>query len=143
MEFRSKYCNEGKVVKTPQYLAELMCEREARQKNVELPDRFWQKDKWNTIFRRHITQCNRLLKMFSEEAVVKAFQDERTQDFTSFGNPRYKTIIREHEKKLEAQRKQPLETTIIDESEGNEQRKPMGKKSVITILKELDGRQSD
>jgi len=145
MGYKSKYCHEGKEVSAAQYLAELMCERVARQKNVELPDRFWQADKWNTIFRRHITQCLRLLKLFSEESVVKAFHDDRTKDFISFGNPLFKSIIRQYEKEREAKLKQPLEKTVIETEGGSIQRKPFGKKSIITTLKEIeiDGKSPD
>jgi hypothetical protein len=135
--YKSKYCTEDKIVTAPQYLAELMCEKSARQKGVDLPDRFWNNPQWNRVFRRHIAQLHRLLQRFQVEAVVRAFHDQRTSGFLSFGNKRFLPIIAEHAKKLEQVKKRELQTTEVSEGTGPP-RKPVGQKSAITRLREID-----
>jgi hypothetical protein len=136
--YKSKYTLEDKTVTAAQYLAELMCERNARLDGKELPHKFWESREWNQIFRRHVTQCNRLLKKYREDAVIAAFFDDRTKSFISFGNPRYVRVIKEHEANLKALDNKPLE--VIKAQPISLPRKPIGNKSPLTKLKEFEAK---
>ena len=135
--YESKYCSKDTKVTASQYLAELMCERSARQKNIELPDHFWKTKKWNQLFRRHITQCNRLLQQYPIEALVRAFKDTRTQNFLSFGNKRFIPIIRHHAVILQSRDNRELEETVVS-YKVEKPRKPLGRKSTFTKLREQE-----
>jgi len=140
--FRSKYCSKDTFITGSQYLAELMCERSARQNGLELKDHFWKTQKWNQIFRRHIVQCNRLLKRFPIEAIIRAFHDPQTANFLSFGNKKYISIIKKHLRDLKKRDSGEI-TEIRTASKIEKPRQPLGKKSLLTKLKEIDGSEAD
>lgn len=141
-DYQSKYCTKDTKVSGAQYLAELMCEKSARQKGIELSDHFWRSKKWNGVYRRHITQLYRLLATYSIEAVLRAFKDPRTKNYLSFGNKAFLPIIQEHETALRAvDAREPEELNVATKVEPP--RQPHGKRSTLSILRELDGQKTD
>ena len=72
---KSKYKHEstGDHCTCAAYVAEIMCKRNAESKNEgSLPYKFWSKKPWNWTFKRQLFAANKLLKKYSEEALVKA-----------------------------------------------------------------------
>jgi hypothetical protein len=62
----------GGWIADAQYLAEVCCERKARQESRELPLRFWDESYWARFFHLQRTFASRLLKEFPVEAVLAA-----------------------------------------------------------------------
>lgn len=51
----------GRFVTAAQWLAELMCERRARQEGTGLPLQFWKTKPWDAVFRQQVAAAHRLL----------------------------------------------------------------------------------
>jgi hypothetical protein len=126
----------GKYITAAQYLAELMCQRIARQESKELPDRFWNLPKWQAIIRKHYTHLGRLTRRFPVEAIIRAFNDKRSQRMISFGNRGFIPIIIDHMAAIKREEANPpKETEAVDTT--LEPRKPAGK-TAISKLKEFE-----
>jgi hypothetical protein len=131
-KYQSKYCD--KQVTAAQYLAESMCEREARDKKIILPQKFWEDKKWAKAFRRHITQVNKLLKEFPDQAIISAFHSKKAEDVFSFANKKFFWIVREHAKRME---KWSDKVTEVPEQTDKHSRF-IGKKTQLETLKEVE-----
>jgi hypothetical protein len=60
------------------YIAEMMCLRNAENKNVgSLPYKFWSKKPWDWTFKRQLIAANKILKDCPEEVLVKAVVQHR------------------------------------------------------------------
>ena len=64
--YPSRY-GEKRMVTVAQYLAELMCERRAKQEKRNLPPQFWQNEIWKKIFLQQVVSANNLLKRLDPE----------------------------------------------------------------------------
>ena len=92
---KSKYKHEstGEYCTCSAYVAEIMCRKNAENKNVgSLPYKFWSKKPWDWTFKRQLFAANKILKdkSITEEALVKAFANEKLRGPT--GVKRLKAI---------------------------------------------------
>lgn len=60
-----------------QYLAESMCNRQARKLGIVLPDKFWGMDQWKSIFFLQLKAANALLRKYDAEAIIAAMRSPR------------------------------------------------------------------
>lgn len=58
--YPSRY-GQKRMVTVAQYLAELMCERRAKQEKRNLPPQFWKNEVWKKIFVQQVISANKLL----------------------------------------------------------------------------------
>lgn len=65
----------GGWVTGAQYIIELLCERQARKKNRDLPVRFWTLPAWQKEFASQTRATNRLIKKYSEKAIINAIKE--------------------------------------------------------------------
>ena len=76
---KSKYKHEstGDYCTCAAYVAEIMCKRNAENKNQgSLPYKFWNKKPWDWTFRKQLCAANNMIKRVSEEALVKAIHSD-------------------------------------------------------------------
>jgi hypothetical protein len=90
---KSKYCD--KDITAAQYIAELVCEKRARQLDVDLCNHFWQLPAWKNFFISQIRLANKLLSSHDTEIVLRAI---RESDVGTLRNPQVKTNIVKLEK---------------------------------------------
>ncbi len=69
-KFQSKYTD--KWVTAAQWVAEQMCERQARSEKRALSARFWEAAEWAATFRKNVTAASALIREFGEAAVFAA-----------------------------------------------------------------------
>ena len=75
------------------YLTELICERKAFQEYTKLPNQFWQLKKWQNYYRFQITVLNKLLKRYTEDAILYTFQDPICKNVYSFNSPLFLSTL--------------------------------------------------
>lgn len=95
----SKYSPKGWVTAS-QYLVELVCEAKARKEEKLLPIKFWELKEWAKYFAFQSVLANRLMKEFSELALIKAIKDPKCFYVYSLGAPQIKKIAARYELEL-------------------------------------------
>tara|TARA_R110002051_G_scaffold307810_1_gene379065 strand:+ start:88 stop:528 length:441 start_codon:yes stop_codon:yes gene_type:complete len=137
---KSKYKSPstGEYCTAAQYIAEIVCQRQAEKDNVGTPAwKFWNTDKWKKSFTHQIILANRLVKEHDERAIIKALNSARGKSIYSLRFPGLKDIIEKEEKilkRLDAQG--PIE--VEDVNINSRPRKPFGSKSTVSKLRDLD-----
>ncbi len=113
---KSKYKHEstGDYCTCAAYVAEIMCRRNAENKNEgSLPYKFWNRKPWNWTFRRQLYAANNLIKDFSEEAVVKAINSEEFRGIFSLNHPKVIGVIRKYQLLLDEEKSKPKQEIEI------------------------------
>jgi len=77
----------GQWVHFAAYMTEQICQRKAFLAYSTLPPQFWKIKEWNTYYRFQITVLNRLLKKYSEDAILKTFNEKECSYVYSFNSP--------------------------------------------------------
>jgi hypothetical protein len=85
-----------KDVTAAQYIAELICEKRAASMNRELPTKFWELEEWAKYYKYQIMLAYKLLKQFSDKAIVKGLFDPKCHNVFSLNNPWLKSIIHKY-----------------------------------------------
>lgn len=95
---RYKHESTGDHCTCAAYVAEIMCKRNAENKNQgSLPFKFWNKKPWNWTFTRQVTKAHELIKKYSEQALVKAIHSPEFKRIFSLNHPSADTIISKYE----------------------------------------------
>jgi len=139
--FKSIYGNG--FVTPAQYLTEALCFLVARQRGINLPDRFWESKEWAKFFRHQVTLANRLLKKYDIDAILKALKDRRIKNkIRSLGaNFMLVPVVEEYQKEINHQKSRPIKQTPKHETTTRPSKK-VGKKSIVSKLKDLDSEHS-
>jgi hypothetical protein len=66
----------GNWVTPAQRIAEIMCERLAKQKKIDLPVKFWNLPAWKRTFMQQILAANSLLKVYKPKSILTALKRE-------------------------------------------------------------------
>src|SRR5688572_19284903 len=64
----------GGWVSAAQRIAEIMCERQAKSKKVDLPPKFWNLPTWKRSFMQQILAANSLLKVYKPKSILSALK---------------------------------------------------------------------
>jgi hypothetical protein len=137
---KSKYKHEstGDFCTCAAYVAEIMCKKNAENKNVgSLPYKFWSKKPWDWTFKRQLIAANKMIKEFSEEGIVKAVNSTEFRKIFSLFHPSAKDIIRKYH--LVAEGQKSSEKQEIDYVEKPQHRKKShGKKNLLQKLRDIE-----
>lgn len=72
--YKSRYSN--KYIALPQYLAELMCERRAKNLGVDLPEEFWRTSPlWKNYFFYQLKLATNLAKSYSSTTILDSLNE--------------------------------------------------------------------
>jgi len=104
-KYPSKYSN-NKMVSGAQYITEIICENKAKINGVDLHYRFWLNKEWTVFYRNQIATANKLVKKYSDVAIVRALKDHRASKIYSLRAPHLIPIIEQEQKKLDAENKE-------------------------------------
>ncbi len=142
---KSKYKHKstGEYCTCAAYVAEIMCMRNAENKNQgSLPYKFWSKKPWNWTFRRQINVAYKLLKQFSEEALVKAINSDEFSRIFSLNHPKALGIIKKYQLSLDEQAHKKQDITV--NKNATHRKSKFGKKSLLNKMRELEnGKEED
>lgn len=133
--YPSKYSN-GKSVSAAQYITELICEKKAKLDKKDLHYRFWVSPEWEKFYRNQISSAHKLLKKYSDTAVIRALKNARTERIFSLRAPHLPPII-EHEQQLLDAENQTL-SLKINRKDNISFSKTSNKPNIISKLKDLE-----
>jgi len=137
-KYPSKYSN-GKFVSSAQYITEIICERKATREKKDLHYRFWNNKEWAAFYRNQIGSAHKLLKSFSDKAIIRALMSSSGQKIYSLRAPHLLAMI-EKEVLSISKENQVLNTKLSRVENitfpGNDKR-PL-KNNILSKLKELD-----
>lgn len=125
----SKY-SPGKVITRAQYIVEIICERRAKNLNIELEDQFWKKKEWAQYYQFQITVAHRLIKKYNDSALLSAVLHYDCRNITTLNDRRLIPVINRIIRK-------PLPKKIIELREKEESVGLQHKSN--SILDKLDG----
>lgn len=137
---KSKYKHEstGDHCTCAAYIAEIMCKRNAENKNVgSLPYKFWNKKPWDWTFKKQLWAAGKLLKDFSEEAVVKAVNSDDFRGIFSLNHPKVIGIIRKYELLLSEEKSKPKQEIQVNKNPVT-RKKSYGGKNILNKLRKLE-----
>tara|TARA_R100000808_G_scaffold24652_1_gene57380 strand:- start:267 stop:728 length:462 start_codon:yes stop_codon:yes gene_type:complete len=135
---RYKHKTTGDHCTCAAYIAEIMCLRNAENKNKgSLPYKFWNKKPWNWTFKRQLLAATRLLKEYPEEVLVKAVDSPEFSRIFSLNSPRALPIIKKYN--IEHQNSQGKEKQELDiKEEATTRKKSFGNKSKLDKLRSIE-----
>ena len=141
---KSKYRHQstGDYCTCAAYVAEIMCMRNAENKNQgSLPYKFWSKKPWDWTFKRQLFAAKKLLKTFSEAALVKAIHSDEFRSIFSLNNPRALPTIKKYAKIVEEEQDKQQQLEVTENPIAR--KKTYGKKSSLNKLRSIEGGKKD
>ena len=124
----------GGWITPAQFLAELMCERFAKQNRQDIPPKFWDKQPWKKEFFKQLSLANKLLEKYDPALVSKALRSQEGKKIFSLGAPWLKKIIELEQRKF----KSADTSKVIDTTELPIRKPFQSSKSLMKKLKDLD-----
>ena len=110
-KFPSRYSS-GSFVTAEQYIAELMCERQARRKKLDLPQKFWQIDHWKKPYKIQLIAAQGLLKIYDAKAILNALKAKDGSNIYSLHAPHIDDIIKREQASLDRKPDTPEKEVI-------------------------------
>lgn len=134
-KYPSKYSN-GKNVSAAQYITEIICEKKAKLNKQDLHYRFWVNKQWEKFYKDQIASANKLLKKYSDTAIIRALNSFKAQKIYSLRAPFLVPIIEAEEQILQS------ENTELSLNLNRPEKVVFGtlkqKHNIISKLKDLD-----
>ena len=97
-----KHATTGQPCNAGQYIAEMMCVREAESATEGMPaHKLWNTNKWKNKYRSQVTKAYQLLQKYNEIAIINALKTPEGKKIYSLRNARLKTILNREQKKLD------------------------------------------
>lgn len=141
---KSKYRHKstGDYCTCAAYIAETMCIRNSERKNEgSLPYKFWNKKPWNWTFQRQLIAANKILKNFSEAAVVKAIESKDFKSIFSLNHPNCVGIITKYQLLLDEQTEKQQDIKV--NKNAKHRKKGYGAKNVFNTLRNIEDAKED
>jgi hypothetical protein len=143
---KSKYKHQstGDYCTCAAYVAEIMCIRNAENKNEgSLPYKFWNKKPWNWTFKRQLLVANTLLKQYPEEVLVRSINAPEFKKIFSLNNAKVKSILNKYNVEYEQSKKKEVKEIDIKENPTTRQ-KTYGKRSIFDKIRSIkSGKEED
>jgi hypothetical protein len=135
-KFPSRYSS-GSFITAAQYIAELMCEKQAQKKKIELPQRFWNLAHWKKPYKIQILAAQGLLKIYDVKAILSALKSKDAYSIYSLHAPYLDDIIKREQRSLQA--RLPSEDVNVERKSTTEKpREHRVKKTELGKLRGLD-----
>ncbi len=142
---KSQYKHEstGDYCTCAAYVAEIMCRKNAENKNQgSLPYKFWNKKPWDWTFKRQLFAANKLIKKFSEAAVVKAIHSNEFRGVFSLNHPKVVGVISKYQLLLDEEKNKPKQE-IKAKPNAKRRKKSYGKKNILDKLRKIENGQEE
>ena len=140
---RYKHESTGDHCTCAAYVAEIMCKRNAESKNEgSLPYKFWSKKPWNWTFKRQLFAANKLLKKYSEEALVKAVGSSEFRGIFSLNHWKAVGIIKKYQLLLDEQNAKPKQEIEVKRN-AKRRKKSYGSKNILDKLRKIENGQEE
>ena len=132
-----KHKTTGQPCNAAQYIAEIVCLREAEKQNIGRPAyALWNTEKWKKKFQSQVTKAYQLLKKYSDKAIINALNSPRGSSIYSLRVKNLEYLMKNAQKQLD---KIDPETIEYTDNTQSKPLKPYGQESAINKLRKLDG----
>ena len=132
-----KHKTTGQPCNSAQYIAEIVCLREAEKENVGRPAyALWNTEKWKKKYQSQVTKAYQLLKKYSDKAIINALNSPRGKSIYSLRVKNLEYLIKDAQKSLDK-----IHLSVMDYNDNTQSKppKPYGQESTINKLRKLDG----
>ncbi len=120
------------------YVAEIMCKKNAENKNEgSLPHKFWNRKPWDWTFKRQLFRANQLIKKFSEAGIVKAIASNEFRKIFSLNHPSAERIIGKYHLIAKEQSEAEKQEVVYKENP-TVRKKTYGKKNILQKLRNIE-----
>ena len=142
---KSKYKHEstGEYCTCAAYAAEIMCMKYAEHKNVgSLPFKFWNVKPWDWTFKKQLFAARKLIKRYSEEALIRAIRSPEWGKIFSLNNKKGISIIKKYQNIIKQEREKDLQELDVKDNPTTRS-KSFGKKSTLSRLRNKNGEKKE
>ena len=134
---RYKHKTTGDYCTCAAYVAETMCIKNSENKNEgSLPYKFWNHKPWNWTFQRQLVAANKLLKEYTEAALVKAIHSTEFNRIFSLNHPNVIGIIKKYQLLLDEQTHRKQDVNV--KKNAKHQKKKYGRKNIFNTLRDIE-----
>jgi hypothetical protein len=138
---KSKYKHQttGDYCTCSQYIAELMCLKNAQFKNTgSLPYKFWNVKPWSWTFLKQKMMADKLINEYGESVVIKAITSDDFKSIFSLSNKKCTLIFKKYQEIEKSKQQQEIKPIQVNES-ATVRKKTFGNKNTLSKLRGLDG----
>ena len=97
-----KHKTTGRSCNAAQYIAEMVCLREAEKQNVGKPAyALWNTEKWKKKFQSQVTRAYQLLKKYHEKAIINALNSYKGKTIYSLRVKFLEALIQKEQTQLD------------------------------------------
>ena len=134
-----KHKTTGQECNAAQYIAEMVCLREAEKQRVGRPAyALWNTDKWQKKFKSQVTKAYGLLKKYSDKAIINALNSYKGKNIYSLRVKFLEPIIKAEQKKLDKIDRREIKEIEYKDNTLEKPRQPFGKKGKLSRFKDLE-----
>lgn len=139
-----KHKSNGQACNAAQYIAEMVCLREAERMNVGRPAyALWNTDKWKKKFQSQVTKAYQLLKKYSDKAIINSLNSYKGKKIYSLRVKFLEPIINNEQNRLNKIDKLRKPANEYEDLTNSQPRKQYGKQSQLSFLRDLDGKKEN
>lgn len=134
-----KHKTTGRSCNAAQYIAEMVCLREAEKQNVGKPAyALWNTEKWKKKFQSQVTRAYQLLKKYHEKAIINALNSYKGKTIYSLRVKFLEALIQKEQTQLDKIEQRNVKEIEYKDGSLLFPKEPYGKKSKISELRKLD-----
>ena len=139
MKKNYKHKTTGQECNAAQYIAEMVCLREAEKQRVGRPAyALWNTDKWQKKFKSQVTKAYGLLKKYSDKAIINALNSQKGKNIYSLRVKFLETIIKKEQEAIDKLEARQIKEVQYEDNTLQKPRKSFGKKTLFSKLEGLD-----
>ena len=139
MKKNYKHKTTGQECNAAQYIAEMVCLREAEKQRVGRPAyALWNTDKWQKKFKSQVTKAYGLLKKYSDKAIINALNSQKGKNIYSLRVKFLEPIIKKEQEAIDKLEAKEIKEVKYEDNTLQKPRKGFGKKTLFSKLEGLD-----
>ena len=139
MKKNYKHKTTGQECNAAQYIAEMVCLREAEKQRIGRPAyALWNTDKWQKKFKSQVTKAYGLLKKYSDKAIINALNSQRGKNIYSLRVKFLEPIIKKEQEAIDKLEAKEIKEVKYEDNTLQKPRKGFGKKTLFSKLEGLD-----
>ena len=134
-----KHKTTGQACNAAQYIAEMVCLREAEKRRVGRPAyALWNTETWQKKFKSQVTKAYDLLGKYSDKAIINALNSYKGKNIYSLRVKFLEPIIKKEQESIDKLEATEIKEVKYEDNTMQKPRKSFGKKSLFSKLENLD-----
>ena len=138
MDKNYKHKTTGQECNAAQYIAEMVCLREAEKQRVGRPAyALWNTEKWQKKFKSQVTKAYNLLKKYSDKAIINALNSYKGKKIYSLRVKFLEPIIEKEQEAIDKIEAKEIKEIKYEDNTLQKPRKSFGNQSLFSKLESL------